>query len=456
MSNSSDESKKRFWNNYIALLEEHNITPSLYRWYVRHCERFIRCYTETRLKSHTQETLSQYLLKILESSQLEPWQKQQAFDALKFLFLSIHSPLPSKIDWNYWKMSCKELEHDHATVARNNHPIKRVLSSAIKKQDSIHNGPEIETLVYAIRAKGYSIRTEKTYVHWVNRFLIFNKSFNSEAPNDKGVISYISYLAVEQSVSPATQALALNAIAFYFKSVLKNELGDLTAFVKAKKRHKLPVVLTADEVLLMLNNMTGIQRLLVSLLYGCGLRLMEAVRLRIEDIDFGYQQIIIRNTKGNKERVVPLPVKIVDSLKQQISDVKSQHDDDLKNGYGGVYMPAELVKKYGKNDKQWVWQYVFPSTKLSIDPKSKVVRRHHLHETTLQKAVRTTARKANIAKRVTCHTFRHSFATHNLERGMDIRTLQQLLGHSDVSTTMIYTHTATFSNGRTSSPLDFL
>jgi integrase len=178
--------------------------------------------------------------------------------------------------------------------------------------------------------------------------------------------------------------------------------------------------------------------------------------LRIQDVDFTYQQIIIREAKGNKERVVPLPVKIADTLKQHIFNMKVQHDKDLSKGYGSVYMPAGLVKKYGKSDKQWVWQYIFPSAKLSIDPKSNSIRRHHLHESTLQKTVRNTARKINIAKRVTCHTFRHSFATHNLERGMDIRTLQQLLGHSDVSTTMIYTHTANFSKGKTSSPLDFL
>jgi len=456
MSNVTDSSEKRFWNNYIALLEEYKVKPTTYRWYIQHCEQFIRCYTEIRLKSHTQKTLSKYLSRILENTQLKPWQKRQAFDALKFLFLSIHSPLCNEIDWEYWKMSCKELERDHVTLARNNTPIKKQSSSDLDIIGVAHNGPEIEKLIYVIRAKGYSIRTEKTYVHWINRFLKFNVNLKTEALDDQSVIAYLSYLAVDKGVSSATQALALNAISFYFKSVLTIELGDLSAFIKAKKRHKLPVVLTTDEVSTMLNTMTGVQLLLVSLLYGGGLRLMEAVRLRIQDVDFGYQQIIIRNAKGNKERIVPLPVRVANSLKQQISDVKSQHELDLQNGYGSVYMPAELVKKYGKSDKQWVWQYIFPSTKLSVDPKSKIIRRHHLHESTLQKTVRNTARKVNIPKRVTCHTFRHSFATHNLERGMDIRTLQLLLGHSDVSTTMIYTHTANFSKGKTSSPLDFL
>ena len=456
MSKITEENENRFWNKYIAILAEYEIKPELYQWYVKHCERFIRCYTEIRLKNHTQETITQYLSSILQKSYLETWQKRQAFDALKFLFLCIHSPLSHQIDWEYWKMSCKELERDHVTLARNNSPIRNQLSTDLDLEGDISNSSEIEKLIYVVRAKGYSIRTEKTYVHWVNRFLKFNVNRKTGTLDDQSVIAYISYLAVDKGVSAATQALALNAISFYFKSVLIIELGDLSAFVKARKRHKLPVVLTPEEVMSMLKEFSGVQLLLVSLLYGGGLRLMEAVRLRVQDVDFGYQQIIIRNAKGNKERIVPLPVKIADSMRQQIADMKRQHEADIQDGFGSVYMPAELVKKYGKSDKQWVWQYVFPSSKLSLDPKTQVIRRHHLHESTLQKAVRNTARKVNIAKRVTCHTFRHSFATHNLERGMDIRTLQQLLGHSDVSTTMIYTHTANFSKGKTSSPLDFL
>tara|TARA_R110002167_G_scaffold272029_1_gene478538 strand:+ start:137 stop:1507 length:1371 start_codon:yes stop_codon:yes gene_type:complete len=456
MSNITEENENRFWNNYIAILAEYEIKPDLYQWYVKHCERFIRSYTEIRLKSHTKETLSKYLSSIIKKTYLEVWQKRQAFDALKFLFLSIRSPLSHQIDWEYWNMSCKELERDHVTLARNNNPVRTELSTDHDLKGSTNNSPEIEKLIYVIRSKGYSIRTEKTYVHWVNRFLKFNANQKTESLDDQSVIAYISYLAVNKGVSPATQALALNAISFYFKSVLTQELGDLSAFIKAKKRHKLPVVLTSDEVISILKEVSGVQLLLVSLLYGGGLRLMEAVRLRVQDVDFGYQQIIIRNAKGNKERIVPLPVKISDSMKQHIIEMKRQHEIDIKDGFGSVYMPAELVKKYGKSDKQWVWQYIFPSTKLSVDPKTQIIRRHHLHESTLQKTVRNVARKLNIPKRVTCHTFRHSFATHNLERGMDIRTLQQLLGHSDVSTTMIYTHTANFSKGKTSSPLDFL
>jgi integron integrase len=269
-------------------------------------------------------------------------------------------------------------------------------------------------------------------------------------------LDYLSYLALDREVAPATQAIVLNAVSFYFKAILEKELGDVRQFVKSRPRTKVPVVLTTQELSRILTELNGVQSLLVSLMYGCGLRLMEAVRLRVQDIDFGYQQIIIRNAKGNKERVVPLPVKLVDSMRAHILSIKKQHSEDIDNGLGSVYMSADLVKKYGKSDKQWVWQYVFPSAKHSVDPKNGAVRRHHIHESTLQKAVRTVARKVDISKRVSCHTFRHSYATHLLERGMDIRTVQELLGHSDVSTTMIYTHTANFSKGKTSSPLDFL
>ena len=455
MFDAKDEREKRFWNNYLALLEEHQVKPSVYEWYVRHCERFIRRYSDCRLKDHTVETVSPYLSDLVASEKFQWWQKRQCIDAIRLLFLSIRAPLCRQIDWEYFKMSCKELEVDHPTLARNNLPLRKHHDNDVDMRGGDH-AEELEKLTRVVRANGYSIRTEQTYTHWLNRFLRFCKNARSGNIDNQSVIAYLSYLSAERSVAPATQALALNAISFYFKSVLNQELGELSDFVKAKRREKLPVGLSTEEVSAMLGALTGVQLALVSLLYGCGLRLMEAVRLRVQDIDFSYQQVIIRNGKGNKERVVPLPVKLVEPLKAHLSRIKAQHSEDLDLGYGSVYMPAELVKKYGKSDKQWVWQYLFPSIKLSVDPRTMSVRRHHLCERSLQRLVCDTGRKLEIAKRVTCHTFRHSFATHQLERGMDIRTLQQLLGHADVSTTMIYTHTANFSKGKTSSPLDFL
>ncbi len=455
MFDAKDEREKRFWNNYLALLSEHEINPSVYEWYVRHCERFIRHYSDCRLKDHTAETVSPYLSELLANQKFLWWQKRQCIDAIRLLFLSIRAPLCRQIDWEYFKMSCKELEVDHPTLARNNLPLRKHHDKDVDMRGGEHSD-ELDRLIRVVRANGYSIRTEQTYTHWLNRFLRFCKNARSGSIDNQSVIAYLSYLSAERSVAPATQSLALNAISFYFKSVLNQELGDLSDFVKAKRREKLPVVLSTEEVSAMLGALSGVQLALVSLLYGCGLRLMEAVRLRVQDIDFSYQQVIIRNGKGNKERVVPLPVKLVEPLKAQLSRIKTQHNEDIDLGYGSVYMPAELVKKYGKSNKQWVWQYLFPSIKLSVDPRSNKVRRHHLSERSLQRLVTDTARKLEIAKRVTCHVFRHSFATHQLERGMDIRTLQQLLGHADVSTTMIYTHTANFSKGKTSSPLDFL
>ncbi len=455
MSNNIDEREKRFWNNYLSLLTQHQIEPEKFEWSVRHCENYIRAFKDTRLKKHTKENLTDYFSSLINNQERSYFYKVQAIVSIKFLFMSIHSPLLNEVDWAYWIMSCKSIEKSHPTNYRNNHPVSLYGKSELDLTGS-GNPDEVDKIVKIIRTKGYSTRTEKTYVHWLNRYFKFAKNLALPVDQEDTIIRYLSYLAIDKQVSRATQSLALNTISFYYKNILKLEMGDLSEYVKSKRREKLPVVLTHEEVSLMLNSLHGTSKLLVCLLYGCGLRLMEAIRLRVHDIDFGYQQIIIRDGKGNKERIVPLPVKIVDPLKTQLAYVKTLHKEDLDKGLGSVYMSAELIKKYGKSDKQWVWQYVFPSAKLSVDPKNDAIRRHHLHETGLQTTVRNTARKLNIAKRVSCHTFRHSFATHHLERGMDIRTLQQLLGHADVSTTMIYTHTANFTKGKTSSPLDFL
>ena len=451
--------EKSFWNNYLAYLSEAEIKPSLYTWYVQHCEAFIRTNKETRLKKHTKSSVSAYLKELISHAQKPAWQKQQAIEALQLLFKSIHAPLCQEIDWMHWRSSCHDLPRTHDSNYRSTYPVVARSSASESPMSSAQKGLISQTeeqLRVAFRRNNNSIRTERAYMHWLRYFFNCSRFESLHDINEQTVVSFLEYLAVERKVSAKTQAIALNSISFLFKNVLGREIGDISHFVRAKQREKLPVILNRDEVKQILNQLTGVQYLIVSLLYGAGLRIMESVRLRVQDLDFGYQQIVVRESKGNKERVVPLPVKLGKLLQAHLLEVKAMHEQDLADGYGDVFMPEGLHKKYGKSGKQWVWQYVFPSQKLSVDPRSNIVRRHHINESTIQKCVRNMARKLDIPKRVSCHTFRHSYATHLLERGMDIRTIQSLLGHSDVATTMIYTHLANFAEGKTPSPLDDL
>lgn len=453
------EHEKYFWNNYLTTLSEAGVKPALLTWYVRHCETFIRRNRETRLKQHTAESVTSYLSELINSPETKAWQKKQAIDALQYLFKCIRAPLHLEIDWDYWKSSCMDLEPDHDLNYRKSHPVVYTdddLSSATHKTDKTAIASEINCLRIAIRRKNYSIRTEKAYIDWFQRFLKFNAHKDITEIDSQDVVAFLEYLAIRRGVSAKTQSLALNALSYYFKNVREKEIGDISHFVRAKPRQKLPIVLTRSEVSNVLEQLKGVQWLVVSLLYGAGLRIMEAVRLRVQDIDFGFNQIVVREGKGNKERVVPLPARLIQPLKDHLLKVRRQHEDDLSQGNGSVFMPHTLEKKYGKSCQLWVWQYAFPSYKLSVDPRTGSIRRHHINESSIQKQVRNVSRTLTINKRVTCHSFRHSYATHLLERGMDIRTIQVLLGHADVSTTMIYTHLANFSNGKTSSPLDDL
>ena len=416
----TSDREKHFWNNYLTVLSEDQVRPSLHTWYVLHCETFIRRNKATLLKQHTKQSVSDYLSGLINDNKKESWQKKQAIDALKFLFKGIHAPLYLQVDWDYWKSSCQDLSKDHDTNYRSTHTIEyqtKLSSSPLDPSQQKVLANEINRLRIAIRRKNCSIRTEKSYTDWVQQFLKFNAYKTSDDVGQRGVVDFLEYLAIQREVAAKTQGLALNAISFYFKNVLGREIGDISHFVRAKPREKLPVVLTQDEVSSILNKLSGVQWLVVSLLYGAGLRIMEAIRLRVQDIDFGFNQIIVRDGKGNKERVVPLPAKLILPLKDHLSEVKKQHADDIDQGFGKVYMPHGLIKKYGKSAGLWVWQYVFPSYKLSVDPSSGIVRRHHINESTIQRSIRNLSRKLDICKRVTCHVFRHSYATHLLERG---------------------------------------
>lgn len=305
-----------------------------------------------------------------------------------------------------------------------------------------------------IRLKHYSIRTEKTYLAWIRRFILFNSKRHPKEMGKKEVEAFLTHLAVDRRVAASTQNQALNAVLFLYKEVLGIELPWMDDVVRVKRPARIPEVLSASEVARLLAQMDGVYRLMASLLYGSGLRLMEAVRLRVKDVDFDYRQIIVRDAKGAKDRVTPLPTTVIEALQAQLNFVASQHREDLAAGYGSVFLPGALAVKYPNAQAELAWQYVFPSSRLSVDPRSKATRRHHLSEKGLQQAVKGAVKRAGIRKKASCHTLRHSFATHLLERGNDIRTVQELLGHKSVQTTMIYTHVLKLGGRGVVSPLD--
>jgi integron integrase len=317
----------------------------------------------------------------------------------------------------------------------------------------------LDQLRDAIRIKHYSYSTEKTYIHWAKRYILFHKAKQGFAchPAEMGapeIEAFLSHLAQEGNVSASTQNQAFNALLFLYRNVLHIELDAHIHALRAKRGQHLPTVLSKHEVSQVLGGMQGLHQLMARLLYGCGLRLMECLRLRVKDIDFEQSQVVVREGKGEKDRLTMLPASLVEPLKAQITFVQKQHTRDLTNGYGSVELPFALARKYPNADKELAWQYVFPSDRLSTDPRSGITRRHHLDPSGLQRAVKAAAKLAQINKPVSPHTFRHCFATHLLEAGYDIRTVQELLGHKDVKTTMIYTHVLNRGPKAVRSPLD--
>jgi integron integrase len=305
----------------------------------------------------------------------------------------------------------------------------------------------------ALRLKHYSIRTENSYVNWIRRYILFHGKRHPNEMDAAEVEAFLTHLAVNEHVAASTQNQAFSALLFLYREVLHKDLGSIDA-LRAKKPKHLPTVLTKEEVRKVIANLSGTHRLMAGLLYGSGLRLMECVRLRVKDLDFNYHTITVRDGKGAEDRVTMLPQALIAPLQEHLQYVKNLHQADLAKGYGAVYLPDALERKYPNASREWIWQYVFPSDRLSVDPRTGVVRRHHLDESGLQKAVRQAAQQAGINKPVGPHTFRHSFATHLLENGYDIRTVQELLGHKDVKTTMIYTHVLQRGGLAVHSPLD--
>lgn len=311
----------------------------------------------------------------------------------------------------------------------------------------------IEQTRNVCRFRHLSIRTEDAYTHWVGRFAKFCATNQWPEREDK-IRAFLSHLSIDRNVSKSTQRQALNAIVFFYRDVLKQDVGDFSQFKKAKKPRTLPVVLSRQEIQRLLSHLRGIHWLIASVMYGAGVRLNEALKLRIKDIDLERHTITVRMGKGDKDRQTMLPSSLIEPLHQQIENARRTHNRDLTNGYGSVYLPHALKRKYPSAATEFAWQYLFQATKISACPRSGELRRHHIHDSAVQKAVKAAARCAGIDKKIGTHTLRHSFATHLLESGTDIRTIQQLLGHKDVSTTMIYTHVATNGAAGVISPLE--
>ena len=312
----------------------------------------------------------------------------------------------------------------------------------------------LDRVRWHLRLKHYSIRTEESYIDWIRRFILFHGKRHPEEMGEAEIAQFLSHLANVRQVSASTQNQAFSALLFLYQQILARKLEFITGVERVTRPARLPVVLTKEEVNAVLNQMSGELRLMAELLYGSGLRLMECVRLRVKDVDFGYNQIVVRDGKGLKDRVTVLPRKLREPLRVHLQWVRQLHQQDLRRGGGQVYLPFALGQKYPNAKRAWIWQYVFPAAKLSVDPRSQEVRRHHVQEKNLQNAVKIAVRAAGVNKPASCHTLRHSFATHLLENGSDIRTVQELLGHKDVSTTMIYTHVLNTPGIGVRSPID--
>lgn len=322
---------------------------------------------------------------------------------------------------------------------------------------SLNKQPKLlDQVRYAIRTKHYSYRTEEAYVNWIIRFILYHNKRHPKEMGEKEINQFLTYLAVEEKVSASTQNQALCAVVFLYKHVLNKKLGDFGQLEWSKKSRRIPVVFSRVEVKSIIKHIYGDKWIMANLLYGAGLRLSECLRLRVKDIDFGNNCIIVRDGKGEKDRVTVLPEIVKAPLKEHLLKREKLHQIDLKKGLGAVYLPYALARKYPNAEKELSWQYVFPASKYSVDPCSGIMRRHHVHEKSLQRAVKEAIRNAGIHKNGSCHTLRHSFATHLLESGCDIRTIQELLGHKSIKTTMVYTHVLNRTRYGIRSPADML
>ena len=443
-----------FWARYAQCLVLRGITGRNGEWHVRYAQQFAYALDGKHLRDLDRSYVDNYLDELGRNGEFEAWQLRQVISALRILFQDMTDCVWAGLyDWDGKRDACEELPGLHPTIARETGAEETVRKRTAVRR-TISDASTLKTLGRLrdlTRIRNLSIRTEQTYSEWAERFAGFCGGVFPGEPSK--VVAFLEHLALVNRVAPATQAQALNALVFLYREVMQVDLCDLGNYERPKRRRKLPVVLTREEKDSLLGAMPGTSGLMARLMYGTGMRLMECVRLRVKDVDWGNGYITVMG-KGDKFRRVPLPEAYSEELKAHLAERKLQYEKDLAAGFGEVYVKESLRRKMPNIGKEWGWHYVFAASRISTDPRSGRHMRHHISESVPQKAINRAARKIGIAKRVSCHTLRHSFATHLLAAGYDIRTVQELLGHADVSTTMIYTHVLNRPGVTARSPAD--
>lgn len=436
-----------FWADFAACLVREGIGKAQVTWYLGWARRFAARMQAVPVREHSAEYVSRFLQGLSQCSKVQPWQVTQADEALRLFYQKYLGCIWAQT-WVGWAVAEEARGREAAAVD----PLLDEGPICGPQRDALN--AVLERLRAEIRLRQYSRRTEKSYLDWARRFSAFHQGRDPAAMGGAEVKAYLEYLVMRRNVAASTQNQALNALVFLYQQVLQQPLGELGEFLRAKKPKRLPTVLTRVEVEGLLAGLQGVAKIMAGLLYGSGLRVMECLRLRVKDVDLERRQLMVREGKGRKDRLTVLPERFLPELRAHLEAVRQLHIRDLHQGYGEVFMEQGLARKYPRAGREWAWQYVFPAGQLAKDPRSEAIRRHHLHESVLQKAIKQAARQSGIAKQVSCHTLRHCFATHLLESGSDIRTVQELLGHSDVSTTMIYTHVLNRPGLAVRSPMD--
>ncbi|MFK7851435.1 MAG: integron integrase, partial [Akkermansiaceae bacterium] len=429
-------------------------------YYARHLERWGQAFRKRNKEQSKKDFLEEYFKKLSNIVGVGAFMANQALDAIRLAHdVLLGEKWAGRVDWEGLQLA-EEMELPGEVVVETLDELREGWLAAGLSREKAES---LVSMVRVMREGNYAFRTELGYVQWVRRLMIF--SGKKELPEMEDAVAFLSHLAVESGVVVATQKQALNAVAFYFKRVRQMKEVDLSHFQYAKASQRLPVVLSKGEIVRLLavaeeetqrGGLAKTYALMLQVMYASGLRVMECVRLRVKDIDFENRYIVVRQGKGDKDRRVPLAKRLVKSLREHLEEARLLYERDRAEGLDGVWMPGAFDRKAPGAGREWTWFWVFPSPKLAVDPRSHRVRRHHVHANGIQRSMKRLAKKAGIDKRVTCHVLRHSFATHLLDKGRDIRTVQELLGHESVQTTMIYTHVLDDPERSSGSPLDDL